>query len=1122
MPRRCSVSSPLCAADKLCSLFNAPKPTATYALRAEFNIGQDGGLSPAVLEARRAHGTVRVLTTAISQMMAVDAWLWALGLLAGPVWVRSLVLSCALQSRSISGSLYKEGDVIIGGLFPVHIEAPEPDHTFTQRVQDGRCRSVELRSYRWLQTMIFTVEEINRNPVLLPNLTLGYLATDTCLSEGSTLSAALSIVTGQDEAVTEQCTKAPNVPVIIGDARSSASIVVADTLGVFGIPMVSYFASCACLSDRTRYPTFLRTVPSDAFQAKAMARLLRQMDWSWVGVVYGDDAYGKSGVQLLIQELDGSDVCVDYIEVIPKSHALDRIKRIVERIQSSKAQVVVTFAIGPDMEVLLKEVVRQNATDRQWIATEAWSTSTHYSAWSGISLVGTLGFALRRVDIQGLGSYLTQLSPEEHTKEQLVQNVWEEVFGCKFGKEMYSGPHCTGLERVEVQGEAYFDVMYNVYKAVYAIANAIQDMLDCQPGKGPFKNGECPDINPVRPEQLLYYLKTVKFTTPVGELVDFDNNGDPSASYDIINWHMGAEGKVEFVKVGQFDAARGPQHDFQLDLSKVVWGGSWSDKVPVSVCSERCPPGTRKAVQKGKPVCCYDCIPCATGEINSTECTKCPERFWSNTDRTECIPNSPGKYTVAVEVFAILASSYGLLLCIFAPKGSSRAASAEAGDVWLHLKRLPAPCIVHCTDQEAKTGGQDGKDLNSNTVLSWRADVCWHKRNPHCTEDQHAEGDELGLVEIVWKLPGKEGQQKADGSQQTNHPEKGILRVTGGMELPQVLLKSWDGGTPDSHTQCALCNGVELRVAKQAATEGPDKGQADAGAFRLLLKHLDSQEPIVIVRHHSTYPGPAEAFGHLSHGACLDDTHHRHMQRAETFGENDGLCGRDISNDQLDRSGGLTGAVATTDHGHGRSQSERVARAAVYDAIAQADPWQQRGVAVDLFHGKDDSLSPLHRTLLKTDPTMKTLFDTGDPETDSLGAWLQVRLFGEAQVKRLWQDIGIEERSDDHIPILRKTHGVQMPRAVQVHTPLPRGHPQRSLEQSAQQECQSRQGSNADAHCQRQEAGMVKGAGKVYKRVMILQIFLEDPVDCAVSDTLTGWNTNVTVLLHLAEEVYLA
>ncbi|KAL1256528.1 hypothetical protein QQF64_012073 [Cirrhinus molitorella] len=497
--------------------------------------------------------------------------------------------SCSLQGRSVSESLYKEGDVIIGGLFPVHVESPDSDHAFTHIQHGSRCHGVDLRSYRWLKSMIFTVEEINRDPVLLPNVTLGYLIADTCLAEGTTLSAALALVTGQEETVLEaECNRAPMVPVIIGDARSSASIVVADTLGVFDIPMVSYFASCACLTDSHRFHSFLRTVPSDAFQAKAMARLLRLLDWTWVGVVAGDDEYGKSGSQLLLKEIEGTGICVDYVEVIPKSHSHSRIKRIVERIQSSTAHVVVTFAIGPDLEVVFKEVVVQNVTNRQWIATEAWSTSIQYSVPASIPLLaGTIGFALRRANIQGFGAFLAQLSPVKQPNEPFVKDVWEEIFGCLLAQDWQPStkrPKCTGSENVEKHGRIYTDVSqlrvtYNVYKAVYAIANAIHDMMACQPGRGPFEDGECPDVTQIKPRQLLHYLNAVNFTTPVGELVYFEDNGEPSASYDIMNWHIDESETVNFVQVGQFDAAKGPGQELNINLEKVVWGGGWADQV---------------------------------------------------------------------------------------------------------------------------------------------------------------------------------------------------------------------------------------------------------------------------------------------------------------------------------------------------------------------------------------------------------------------------------------------------------------------------------------------------------------------------------------------------------------
>ncbi|XP_035240476.1 extracellular calcium-sensing receptor-like isoform X1 [Anguilla anguilla] len=586
--------------------------------------------------------------------MGVRTWLWLWVLLVLGAVCGLAESSCQLLETLTSQSLYKEGDVIIGGLFPVHLQPPEPSLDFTQRAALLQCQNFYLRGYRWLQTMIFAVEEINRNPQLLPNLTLGYALADTCLADKTTISAALGLVTGKDPVVnpsSSRCGRTPKVPVIVGDARSSTSIMIADTLGVFNIPMVSYFATCACLGDRQKYPTFFRTVPSDAFQARAMARMLRLFGWTWVGVVMGDDDYSKSGIQLLLEELQNSQVCVAFSEVIPKVNLEKSIPRIVAMLRQSTAKVIITFAIATDMHVLLSEVLRQNITNKQWIATESWITASFISSPENLaSMSGTIGFALRKGNLQGLRSFLTRFQPKDLPSDPFLQEFWEVIFGCSWKNDpspsLSAMPHCTGYESLDNIENIYTDVSqlratYSVYKAVYAIAHAIHNMLSCQPGDGPFENGGCPDVTNLQPWQILHYLHTVNFTTPVGEATHFDENGEPPAAYDIINWQVGAHGTLEFVRVGQFDSVDGSHSEFDIDVKRVVWGGGQKE-VPMSVCSMPCPPGTRKAVQKGKPICCFDCLPCAEGEISnttgSTECQKCPDRFWSNAARTTCIP----------------------------------------------------------------------------------------------------------------------------------------------------------------------------------------------------------------------------------------------------------------------------------------------------------------------------------------------------------------------------------------------------------------------------------------------------------------------------------------------------
>lgn len=61
--------------------------------------------------------------------------------------------------------------------------------------------------------------------------------------------------------------------------------------------------------------------------------------------------------------------------------------------------------------------------------------------------------------------------------------------------------------------------------------------------------------------------------------MNFDKNGDPPASYDIINWHVTPEGEGEFVTVGHFLSSQGSDGQFHINMDRVVWGGGNKQKV---------------------------------------------------------------------------------------------------------------------------------------------------------------------------------------------------------------------------------------------------------------------------------------------------------------------------------------------------------------------------------------------------------------------------------------------------------------------------------------------------------------------------------------------------------------
>lgn len=158
----------------------------------------------------------------------------------------------------------------------------------------------------------------------------------------------------------------------------------------------------------------------------------------------------------------------------------------------------------------------------QWLASEAWSTAAILSTPRKYHhiLQGSMGFAIRRADIPGLRDFLLRLNPlsSDASNDPFLAPFWEEVFQCSLGVEAEDqkyntegNPPCSGTEELGSIANIYSDVSqlrisYNVYNAVYALAHAIKAMRSCVKGKGPFLQQACPDMDNIKPWQVLLCL----------------------------------------------------------------------------------------------------------------------------------------------------------------------------------------------------------------------------------------------------------------------------------------------------------------------------------------------------------------------------------------------------------------------------------------------------------------------------------------------------------------------------------------------------------------------------------------------------------------------------------------
>ncbi|XP_009949539.1 PREDICTED: taste receptor type 1 member 1-like, partial [Leptosomus discolor] len=294
---------------------------------------------------------------------------------------------------------------------------------------------------------------------------------------------------------------------------------------------ISYEASLETLSLKRFYPSFLRTIPSDRQQVKAIFLLLQQFGWTWVALLGSDNTYGQDGLDALYKLLTASGVCVAYRGTIPanKDASSPELHNLVRILTDARVNVTIVFSTRGSTRPFFEVVVQRNVTGMVWVGSEDWSLAQTVWQVPGIQSIGSvIGVSVEKTDSRMLERFESWKMAEESAAAKRAGST-EAGGGVGRSTQLGCTQRCTGCHLLTTAPDTYdAQASFNVYSAVYAVAHGLHDLLGCA-------SGAC-SKGTVYPWQLLPKIKQVNFTLYKSH-ISFDANGDIRKGYDIIMWN---------------------------------------------------------------------------------------------------------------------------------------------------------------------------------------------------------------------------------------------------------------------------------------------------------------------------------------------------------------------------------------------------------------------------------------------------------------------------------------------------------------------------------------------------------------------------------------------------------
>ncbi|XP_059151969.1 metabotropic glutamate receptor 3-like [Physella acuta] len=372
---------------------------------------------------------------------------------------------------------YQDGDLLIGGILA------------TEMRRDGGMFFVPNDfSFHLVESVTYAINLVNRNKSMLPNVKLGFIMLDDHFATDAAVLRAIGFMKQRRSRLNKQC---------VMNADSRDSIVSYDVVGVIGclqsktseaaglilsganVPLLSFTATSPALSDKEKYPYFLRVIPEYSMNIEAVFEFLLLQNWTYISVMYSDGTYGE-GMYEKLREKTRKDFRICLAKEM-KFYTYSTQENYADAIQDVKilgnSRVVLTFLEEYSAHALVASIIQsKEAGWLVWVMNEPFLNRVldlfNYNDYDSVRLfVGSVYLGFKTYTTEGYNGHLSALRPDTHTNPWF-KKYWMDLNRCeRLDKE------CLKHNVEELHGAYTFRFASVAQRAVFAVAFGIDRVI---------------------------------------------------------------------------------------------------------------------------------------------------------------------------------------------------------------------------------------------------------------------------------------------------------------------------------------------------------------------------------------------------------------------------------------------------------------------------------------------------------------------------------------------------------------------------------------------------------------------------------------------------------------------